>query len=501
MKATFKIIKGPEKGRIFELTEAGNYIGGRSDDAQLMFSEEDPYISRNHFILEVAPPNVYFKDIDGIRNPSQINGLHVDTKKLVTGDVIVVGFTHLKATLDMEIPTQVGTCRSCGKSINIIQGENPIQTCDECHKRLTPPAVPRVRQAQRIFCEECGKDITQLGNSDGRADELFGKVGYCCSSCVPAPKEKPDISAIGDYEIIKLLGKGGMGSVFLAYHRQTARLVAVKTINIQRGELADRFSREIRIMQKIDHPNVISYIDTGQVDKTRKPYVVMAYAKAGNLDEQFGPHMSTPIHACVNIIIESLKGLDAIHKKGIVHRDIKPKNIVLHSHGKTGVGWNQFIPQITDFGLSKDFSRAGGPVVTRVGDIAGSPFFMPPEQVKGLIHAREYSDTYSMGTTLYYILTGKYPFNYPTNREIYKFMKEDKDCAQLPGAALKKIMGTENVKPPFLCILQDEPISIRERRADIPSGLAEVLDKAIKKEISARYQSATEFREALEKVM
>jgi serine/threonine protein kinase len=497
MEVKMEVIKGPEQGKLFILNEPTTCLAGRSRDARFRFGDDDPYISRRHFLLEVAPPKVYFKDLD-VTNPSKINDLYVAEAELADGDIIEVGYTHLKVSLKMDLKTQSLHCRECGKTFEIYDDETPAQICTNCLQNLQEEQQrqesPKVKGPLKIQCQ-CGKDLTKRANSDGRAQELMGKVTYSCEKCLSDLREDKG-KKINEYEVIKMLGKGGMGQVYLAYHKPTARLVALKEMNIFNRQLAARFAREIRIMKKVVHENVLCFIDSGQEKKSGKPYLVMEYASKGCLEDLFKGNGSLQTKVAVQLIIQSLTGLKFVHNAGIVHRDIKPENILLK-----GNGHETMVPKIADFGLAREFSKAGGSVLTQLGTALGTILYMPPEQIRDAHNVKETADLYSMGATLYYLLTGRYPFNFPTPLDILRFQIKHKAHVKSPAEAFRMIIKEQKLKTPHLIVLSEEPIPIKKRAPQVPHELAKIVDKAIKKDINQRFQTATDFKRELEKVV
>jgi eukaryotic-like serine/threonine-protein kinase len=503
MEVRLEIVKGPEKGKVFALNEATTCLAGRSRDARFRFSEDDPYISRRHFLLEVSPPNVFFKDLD-VTNPSTINDQPVEEARLAEGDIIEVGYTKLKASLKMDIPVKALICKKCGKNFEIGGDEPADPICADCVitseiksmgiKKLIPLVSRAEVQKPLIIKCKCGKDLTKQADSDGRLQELTGKVIYSCKKCLPSRGEEGG-KKINDFETIKKLGAGGMGKVYLAYHQSTARIVAVKEMNIFNKQMAARFYRERRLMKKLVHENVLTYIDEGQDKKTKQPYLVMSFASEGSLDQLVRKNQGfLPPAAAVKYIIAALNGLDYIHKNGIVHRDLKPENIFL------GRDNGNLIPKIADFGLSRQFSKAGGSVLTRLGSCIGTILYMPPEQIRDTHSVREPADLYSMGVTLYYLLTGKYTFNFPSPLDVILFINQNKKGIKSPEDAIKFIMQAQKLQNPHLIVLSDEPIPIRTRKPGLAIELANLVDKAVKKDISQRFRTASEFKEHLERI-
>jgi len=507
MELKLEVIKGPEHEKIFTINEATTCIAGRSRDARFRFSEDDPYISRRHFLLEISPPKVFFRDLD-VTNPSKINGLYVEEAELSDGDVIEVGYTKLKVFLKADIRTKTILCEKCGKTITVYEDESPKQICNDCAKKEEEEniriSVLPSRTPLKISCS-CGKDLTKFADSDGRARELMGRVTYSCKKCLPQKGEDAG-KKINDYKVIRKVGEGGFGKVYLAYHTPTCRLVALKEMNIYNKQLGARFNREIRILRKVLHNNILCYIDSGQEKKTGKPYLAMEFASKGSLDDlMMKNNGSLAPKTVVQYIIQSLKGIEYIHSQGIVHRDIKPENILLQDmymsdSPHTGIGKRE-VPKIADFGLAREFSKTGGSNLTGLGKAMGTVLYMPPEQIKDAHSVREPADIYSMGITLYHLLTGKYPFNFPSPLDILKFLKENKHRVKSPDAALRLMMEIQRLKSPHLIVFEEDPIPIKQRKASIPSDLAGIVDRAIKKSVGERFQSATDFKNQLEKVV
>jgi serine/threonine protein kinase len=297
------------------------------------------------------------------------------------------------------------------------------------------------------------------------------------------------------YVYLKNLGKGGMGQVDLVYHEPTARLLALKKIlRLSETDLVKRFERECRFTRELIHENLIRYVDSGISGK--EPYLVMQYVTGGNLGDLL-LERDEPLNAAeaVDFILSTLSGLEFMHKHKIVHRDIKPENVILM---KTETG--KVIPKITDFGLAKKYSESGGAIITQLGTALGTPIYVPPEQVKDARNVREPADIYSVGMTLYYLLTGQFPFNFPTLFEL-KQLQQKLMTAKSLGELLAKMVKAKQVKQPMAIVFTEEPIPIRQRNPNIHQKLGDVVDRSIKKDINQRYQTATEFRNELLHVM
>jgi serine/threonine protein kinase len=342
---------------------------------------------------------------------------------------------------------------------------------------------------------ECGADLSERANSDGRAAELQGAVTYRCEKHAPG---RAGGRRIGPYEFRRDIGAGGMGSVHLVYHPPTARVLALKLVkDLANPMLAKRFEQEIRIQKKLVHPNVVRFIDTG-TDAQGAPYLVTEFVAGGGLDHYLAAHggrLGKP--QAIEVTRRVLTGLEFIHAQKIIHRDIKPENILLHAEKTRGAGKEIPTPKLADFGLAVSYARAGGTRVTKHGVGMGTLMFMPPEQIRDAREVREPADVYAVGVMLYHLLTGKYTFDFPTPADVMKLRRERRGAGANPQDLLRELMRREQIGHPFQVILANEPVPIRKRDPSIPSALAEAIDRAVRKEAGQRFPSAKEFGRAL----
>ncbi len=223
--------------------------------------------------------------------------------------------------------------------------------------------------------------------------------------------EVGDIVA-GKYQIEKLLGSGGMGTVFAARHTATQRLFALKLLSASLSEDDEarvRFVREAKLAGAIDHPAVVRIYDIGYHGASL--YMVMDLLVGESLSDRLkrGP---LPVADAIRIMQGIVDGVGAAHKKGIVHRDLKPENIFLCQ--TTELGFPE--PRILDFGVSKALvgSEASVLALTKTGEILGTPLYMSPEQVQGIKDIDQRADIYALGVILYQMLSGEVPFRAET---------------------------------------------------------------------------------------
>ena len=205
---------------------------------------------------------------------------------------------------------------------------------------------------------------------------------------------------LGHYTIIRLLGAGGMGAVYEAQDLESGRRVALKVLShtLDSPEARERFFREGRLAASINHPNSVYIFGTEEIGGT--PVISMELVPGGTLQDRVRARGPLPIGEAVDAVLQLIEGLEAAQRLGILHRDIKPSNCYIGDDGVVKIG---------DFGLSISTALRTEPALTATGAFLGTPAFCSPEQLRGdELNAR--SDMYSVGVTLYYLLTGRTPF-------------------------------------------------------------------------------------------
>jgi tetratricopeptide (TPR) repeat protein len=266
----------------------------------------------------------------------------------------------------------------------------------------------------------------------------------------------PGTVLAGRYTIERELGRGGMATVYLAHDLRHRRSVAVK---ILRPEVAvilgsDRFLREIEIAARLTHPHILPLHDSGEAGDLL--YYVMPFIGGESLRDRIRREGRLPVEAAVRITREVADALSYAHGQGVVHRDIKPGNILLEAGHAV----------VSDFGVARAVSEAAGDEITTSGLVVGTPMYMSPEQVAGSrVDGR--SDVYSLGCVLYEMLAGHPPFTGPTAQAI----------------------AAEHIQRPVP--------SLEAERADIPKPVVAALERALDKEPAERFQTAENFQDAL----
>ncbi len=261
------------------------------------------------------------------------------------------------------------------------------------------------------------------------------------------------------YRIERRLGAGGMSTVFLATDTVLERSVAVKLLA---EHLADdeafvaRFRREALAAARLQHPNIVQVFDSGQDSESRRHYIVMEYVDGPSCADLLRERRRLEIEETVHVTRDACHGLDYAHRAGVVHRDVKPGNLL--------VAQDSNLTKLADFGIAKAAEQTR---ITQVGSVLGTAAYLSPEQARG-DEAGPASDIYSLGVCAYQLLTGRLPHEYGSLTEL----------------ALKQ--------------QQDEVAPIAEYRPEVPPELDEAVRLCLEREPAARYGSALELAHALD---
>lgn len=328
-----------------------------------------------------------------------------------------------------------------------------LDTCENCQSRIQLMAADPWWWTEGVESLVNGSEVTQGESYDSMLSgpqsvlDSVSDIGEVLQNSAHPEM----LGRLDEYEIERLIGVGGMGIVFKAFDRELNRAIALKALLprlASYGPARKRFSREARAAAAICHENVVAIHRIQSNAKT--PYLVMPYVNGGSLQtlvEEQGPLDMLEV---VRIAMQVARGLEAAHEQGLVHRDIKPANILLEN------GCNRV--QITDFGLARAADDAS---LTRTGLIAGTPYYMSPEQARGgSIDVR--SDLFSLGGVLYFLIAGRPPFR------------------------ADHAMGVLNK------ICQEPAKEIRELNPDVPQALAFAVHRLLEKQPDRRFQSASE---------
>jgi serine/threonine protein kinase/CheY-like chemotaxis protein len=276
--------------------------------------------------------------------------------------------------------------------------------------------------------------------------------------------ERP--TRVGNYDVLDRLGAGGMGTVFKARHRRMKRIVALKILpqSLARNPtFVQRFQREVETIARLVHPNIVMAYDADE-DKAG-PFLAMEYVEGQDLASFVRQRGSLPIATAVNFTLQAARGLEYAHSQGIIHRDIKPANLLCDAAGTV---------KVTDLGLARlsslasDAAATAADGITQAGGILGTADYMPPEQAVDAAGIDHRADIYSLGATLYYLLTGRAPYK-----------------GQTVMATL--LQHREAPIPPLIAA-----------RADVPAALDAIYRRMLAKAPAERFQTMTEVVRALE---
>ncbi|MEN8142326.1 MAG: serine/threonine-protein kinase [Thermodesulfobacteriota bacterium] len=267
-----------------------------------------------------------------------------------------------------------------------------------------------------------------------------------------------ELKKLGKYEIISILGQGAMGIVYKGFDPHIERTVAIKTIrkdaldHKEMEPLLVRFKREAQAAGRLTHPGIVTVYEYGEEDDSA--YIAMEFVQGRELKSFLDNNERFPLEMIISIISQLLDALAYSHDNGVVHRDIKPGNIIIPENGKI---------KVTDFGIA----RIESSTLTQFGDVIGTPSYMSPEQFGGQ-QVDKRSDLFSTGVILYHLLTGEKPF---------------------PGNSMTTIMHR---------VLNTDPPLASDLNFQVPSAFDSLIFKALAKKTHERFQSAEEFASELE---
>ncbi len=349
------------------------------------------------------------------------------------------------------VEAHVANCRTCQERAASISGDSLVAL------------LQRVRSRGRSQVETLGgaaapTPMAPLATIDG------------CPPTEPPGRETvaglpADLLRHERYRVVRLLGEGGMGSVYEAEHRVMQRPVALKVIRhayTDRPGAVERFQREVRAAARLTHPNIVTAYDAEHVGATH--FLVMEYVEGITLARLVQERGPLPVAEACAYVRQAALGLQHAHERGMVHRDIKPGNLILvASPAASAPG----VVKVLDFGLAVLTAERGGGL-TDTNVVMGTPDYMAPEQAEDARRADIRADVYSLGCTLYHLLTGQTPYAATT-------------------ALLKLLAHREQPVP-----------SVRRARPEVPAALAGVLERMLAKKPADRYQTPGEVAAALE---
>ena len=431
---SLSLVNGRGERSEFVFDERSTCLIGRGEDCspRLPNDEHHRSVSRHHCMLDINPPDVRIRDF-GSRNGTFVNGVKIGQRD--SSQSAAQGRGLGSREQDLRDGDEVRLGRSVAFRVNVV--------------------VPPEETTTLVAASEANpQDVMTLLVKRAQAGT------------------RSDLRAIAEYTLLDELGRGGMGAVYLARHRHTGRLVALKLMlpKVATNEVARaRFLREVELTRRLRHPNIARLYDEGFGDGAF--FFTSEYCEGGSLDRLLQVRGGTlPIDEAVRYALDVLEGLDYAHEKeNIVHRDLSPSNILLAGSTSAGRddGTSPYVAKIGDFGLGKAFDQAGLSGLTRTGAKAGKPWYLARQQVVNFKNVPKSVDVWALAASLYKCLTGAYVRDFP----------DDVDQWHV--------------------ILYSAPVPIRERDPKVPRALAEVIDTALIDHREIGFGSAAAFRDAL----
>jgi len=313
---------------------------------------------------------------------------------------------------------------------------------------------------------ESSIDLAATTGSCSSCGQEFEPGADFCPSHGPNVVVTPKIGELfeGRFEFVERIAAGGMGVVFKARQQELNRIVAIKILHTANASVTSvrRFQQEAQTLANLHHPNLVSVYELG-VSRQGQPYSVMEFVDGCGLDHLIADKGHLHLAQAINIFLQVCEGLEYVHAHEILHRDMKPSNIMLMNP----IDENPRV-KLVDFGIAKVADNTLSKSLTQTGEVFGSPLYMSPEQAKGLT-ADERSDIYSLGCVIYEALSGVPPVNGQSVLEI--------------------IMKVVSAVP--------KPLNAVTRGVKYPNALEEIVRKLLEKEPVDRYQNITEVKEAL----
>ena len=472
MRLQLQFRTGHHTGHVLEFTAPRVVVLGRSSQADVQIYDER--ISRRHCQIALDDAGARVRDLSS-GNGTYVNQVEVRETALADGDVLMLGRTEVVMRLikgaGAAPPAPLGTATQTAfhpGQVAAVQGP-PGGLLPQPSPAAPWPvpagpggpgfaARPTVTEAQQPTCALCRQMIS--------APDLLKSVEHrgtwLCPRCAPRVE-------IPGYQIERVLGEGANGVVYLARWTRRGNIpVALKVLKT-RGQLTkeerERFIREASVAAELEHRNIVRVYDLAEAD----PYLYysMEFVQGKSLKEWIKEHGPLPLPAVLRIAVQVALALEHAREHNIVHRDIKPENILVQPDG---------VAKLTDFGLAKNIMTAGTSNLTRPGDGLGTLPFMPPEQIENALYADHRSDIYSFGASIYNMLTGRPPFAPPQGKR---------------WTTLDYFTNIRDNPPPPIAAV----------RQDVPRVLQVMVEKAMAKKSSERYQQVGEMLALLQQFL
>ncbi len=436
----------------FDFPEGATFTIGRNNEVDCQIKSSA--LSGCHCEVKDQGKTILIRDLDSL-NGTFVNRQKINFTYLQNGDKIQVGpvifevqiferSSSAQKTLQKDTPVtrrKEDLCESEDQTLSI----DFKATIIPVHEKDFPSGN----------CEKCQRYLSQKDMSSHNG--IFRQKQIYCMNCFC--DEVADFPTIAGYRIVKKIGGGGMGDVYEAVQLSMERPVAfklMKGLESASEQQVKRFFREARTGGKLSHPNIVGFIDCGEIEGAL--YIAMEYIYGMDVRFLLDIKKKIPCPQACYIAYSIAKGLDYASKYNVVHRDIKPENILFDRNN---------VVKLTDFGLAKNLEEAGVSGVTKSQTGVGTLYYMSPEQITEARFADQRADIYSLGVTMYEMITGMRPF----------------DANQMMPLVNK--------------IRYENPKSISKIAPQTPTEICRIIAKAMEKDVADRYQVPREMMQDL----
>ncbi len=441
---------GPNRGERLPLPMGHVSVVGRAADAQVRLPEDDKKVSRYQAMLEVKAAGVEVQDLNS-RNGTFVNGARVTRGRLDVGDVLRVGRTSFRlAAADVaRAPTVPGA---------------PAVT--EAEEEEGDSLVSATMAVSPPSCGVCGANLVDV------QPPSWQPCTFLCDACaarIRAGGQRGDAPAeLGGFEVLRLLERGGMGVIYEGRQRGTAIRAALKVLRPELSPdhpLVRRFLREQRLHAGLVHERIVRCYSVIHASGRSEVCIAMEFVPGGSAERL--AKRTSDLRQVVRLAADLFEGLAYGHERGLVHRDVKPGNLLLTLPDTSGL----VRAKVADYGLATSLQEAGGST-TGTGFVAGSPFFVAPEQLLDLKRVGPSADVYGAAATLYSLLTGASPL--PVNGDrvsVATVCAAVLDAARVPLRAQRPDVPAPLADWLDAMLLRDPVHRTRVRAADVPPWL------------------------------
>ncbi|PSB14739.1 hypothetical protein C7B76_15370 [filamentous cyanobacterium CCP2] len=466
-KVILSVTEGSLKGQIYEFRDRTTCIIGRAKDCNLQLPNDEYHktVSRYHCLLDINPPVIRIRDLGSLhgtyvngqiigrrqpnQTPEQLPQENFPAHDLAAGDEIKLGKTIFQVQIE-EAPSDV-----TGMATSMMTGFD--QTA------FAEPSLPVVSDSYQST-----NSRLDSSNSDSSWQHQPG-TNHSSNNVLSALSEehRHPVPTLQNYVILKPIERGSFKQVYLARHNASNEVVTLKVMHPKAGARLPAIESCLQAIEEtkaLQHPHIAKLIEAGYSNETL--FILQEYCDRGSvvdLMQERGGRLG--VDESISIILQVLDALEYAHSlqgRGFVHRDLQPSNILLAQVQ------GALVTKVGDYGVVKAFDRAGLGS-TETGTVNETPLFMPRQRAVNFSHAEPEVDVWASAACLYHMLTGAYPRDF-------------------------------SGKDPYLALLQNEPVPIRQRNPEIPRAFAEVIDLALVDNPEIRFKNAAAFKQMLEGV-